>query len=503
MAGCWRKILMIAALWGLAACGSFDSDDTEPRVLPPLASQALPADHYTFADPTCQQKKPTFALESGVVYGRAQGAEGYGTELTVSPTDFSRLPLASNPYLKTPNIAITVVGGLYERNCEDPYGESRLCTEGGRYIDWEVTNPPSPLNICQLSSQFGRETYEGIAVTSAYYLEQVLARFGEAYGKRLPSVTLEIMPLYTSTFMNEFTAQRAPMRLQTYFTHNLAYFPRRNKIAVFPETKDDQPWYDRAGHLWESPFGLAHEAGHHLEQQIAEHLADDLRTIWRPELHAHQSLVQGLMANNTAERLAVRNALSEGFADLVGFYAVDAREELVNNLVGIGQNRNPGSGIFEVQRRQIPKILNSVAARTLFNQPCPEEECAIKTNSHDAGAILAHLLHRIFTETALRIPQLQQQKDLQPRIFLRYSILWFKTALERMQTMQTTSEHAVSLFNSVNTGIKVIVLGLAREYNLDEPTTLELKRVACQLSRQQLPTANEPAFSLADGSCNI
>lgn len=498
-----RKILIIAGICGLSACQEYDQNETSPRVLPPIASQAVPSDHYLFADSVCQTEKPKLNLSSGVVFGRAQGENGPGTKLTVNPTDFSRVPIVSAPFLKTPNIALTVVGGIYQRECPDSYGDNRLCTDQGRYIDWDMQLPPSPLHICQITSQFGRDTYEGIALTSSYYLEQVLARFGDAYGKQLPPVTLEIMPQYSSMFMHEVSAQNTPIRLQTYFTHNLAYFPRRNKIAVFPETKEDQAYYDQAGHLWESPFGLAHEAGHHLEQQIAEQVADDLRTIWRPELHAHESLARGIMSEGQAERLAVRNALSEGFADLVGFYAIDAREDLVVNLVGIGENRNPASSVFTMQQKQIPKVLTVQAVSTLFNQPCSESECQIKTNSHDAGAILAHLIHRIFTEAALRIPELQQNKAQQPHVFLRNTIVWFKASLERMQSMQVPNEQSVNLFNSANTGIKVMVLSLAAEYRLGERETLELKRNACQLSKMHLPTASEPPFSAADGSCNI
>src|SRR5262249_55571374 len=132
-----------------------------------------------------------------------------------------------------------------------------------------VQNPGASggtLRICADGRTYDRLSYEGVALTSLFYLQRArdtYQRLAVAGGAPAPQpIALRVLPAFKDTYDN-YNDANGDNQLVTYITHNLAYFPVGQMIAVFPETATVSA--KESGFFWESEFVLSHEYGHHLD----------------------------------------------------------------------------------------------------------------------------------------------------------------------------------------------------------------------------------------------
>ena len=493
-------VLSIFSALFTTACGDRNelTKKQSQRVIEIKSSINPPAKHYFLSRESCPDDKTNQTLESAIIYSAKERETGLFH--SNQPVEFGDLNLVATPHLTSDYIASVTYKSSYYRFCPNPYS-SKQCFDDSGYIDWVNYNEGHPLVVCDTQSRFERESYEGIAMTSLYYLEKALVQYGRSIDLSIPPVLLEILPTYSSVYdiPDKITGEMVPTA--TYMTHNLAYFPGKNKIAVFPESEKYQPIYAQKGHLWESAFALAHEAAHHIEHLLTAHSMRQPALLWNPFLHQYKTApftpLQGQQAS--ADTLT---SLSEAFADLLAFYAIDEDSESITSLYGLGDNRNVKDRYFHFSDGQYEKRLDHQTLNKLFNIKEYDFQVSKKEfriGPHEVGSIIAHILYEVI-EILTSKAELYDAAAKHPVAKMRYVIKWHhETQLAIPQT--PPSGHPFEHFLPVKEGIRQLVLDELARQNFDDSIAEEIKEAVCHLSKRTLPVFQQAIFEKSDGTC--
>lgn len=456
----------------LAACGSQPWwNGRSNRVTPPLWTPSPPSQRYYFADPNCQKQEPQdLALGSILLYQLTVSSQTSLPALTTPRTDISSLNVRSTPTLNSPHITDVNTGTVLERTCSNAYTGQGRCNKNGRTIDWTILSAGAPLKICQANSEYGRDSFEATALTSMVQIEKTMARFERTSIVTLGDVSLDIFPTYRSIFENERNRQNEKVRMATYLTRNLAYFPLSRRIAVFPESEADEKLYDKVGHLWESQFGLAHETAHHLEQGIAEQVGDPWRALWDPLSHNFQARQQFATTATTAHGNVLRSGLSEGFADLAAFYASDGDQNSILALYNIGENRNPVTGTFYLKNQQLPKQLTSPVLQGIVGEPCTRD-CAPVLTTHDLGAIMAYGMHTALVKTWQASQASNQTFPYDDSLWATQ--MWLKSTLSFMKRYENNASAGKNIWDAFMAGSEGALSEVAKRWGIVDQSSWE------------------------------
>jgi hypothetical protein len=324
----------------LAACGGSHHDHTTSAPIIPIVTSTEQPASYGLADQGCQGSTATVTLTKGFVRRWDDAA--------VRTDPVTLTGMTSGTSLTTPAITGTRFAESYERSCDyrKPAEERCLDKEGDEKGWMRNDQAGGWLKLCADGQQYGRTTYEGVAVSSAYYITQAQALYDAVApkGPKLEAIGLTVLPEFAD-YYEHFPTSTGEARLKTVITHNLAYFPQGKLIAVFPETQERAA--SAPGFFWESPFVLGHEYGHHID---AVRHGDELLEAglaWEPLTHTYVDLMAaqaGLPV--TTQRAKLRGALAEGFADLLGYYLDGATGRGVRGLPDIGSSRDVGADEF-------------------------------------------------------------------------------------------------------------------------------------------------------------
>jgi hypothetical protein len=383
--------VVVALVMLVAGCGEDRRVERSqpPEITTERVSLEPPAKHYFIADSDCQAgssehqftRLPTYQL----------GARG------LTPVEVDVPGLISQKSLSSQSVAHTIFGRVYERRCDQNTPQGRQCLDKyGTPLAWTYSDADTRyLRVCS-DRRFDRDSYEGIAQASIAAIEKARNSIMRATNLALvpEPVTLEILPTYRSIYAGYPSPSAANRRIDyvKYITNNLFYSPSSKMISVYPETDDT---YQRLltgavpSHLWESPFVLAHEFGHHVEASIAAASNAVLAVEWSPITHQYEllSLTTGTNDDLAYLRLML-GALSEAFADLVGYYSEQGETAAINRLPTLAVDRDPTSSRYGDGSDKI----FSDALVNLLKDPRFEGE----RSPHRVGAIFAYAIARQF-----------------------------------------------------------------------------------------------------------
>ncbi|MBF0443503.1 MAG: hypothetical protein HQK54_16470, partial [Oligoflexales bacterium] len=389
----------VTALIFAVSCGEQRQKENPKKTERNITTKMImvkPSDDYFVSDPDCQEGRKPAAnrIDGGRIYLFYQ--ENSNNYLTKQSVSFSGFSLESSPALHASHISSILTGSEYVRYCTGTYAAGE-CLDGNRYVDWNMSKGGAQLRFCDSFSDYDRNSYEGIAVTSVYYIENALSKYEKALGRRIAGLELEVLPLYQSVYVNEEDENGEKVAKVYSLVRNLAYFPGRNKIAVFPESERQQKFFSKNGHLWENSFSMAHEAAHHIETIIAPPGGFKNRNtlIWNPLVHEYYAF-----PGSNADEYSVRfySAVSEAFADIMGFYAVSENEGMVTSLFDFGYDRNPKNPYmrpnYEAKKE---KRLDERLYHNFFS-PAREIPALNKVSPHGMGAVIAHGMYEIFSQ---------------------------------------------------------------------------------------------------------
>lgn len=379
----------ILTILGTGACGS-DSDDgdSDGGFVPIKVSRHRPVS-YELADKECQSQKDALHLSRGRVFS-------WEDDKVVT----RRVPLPaaqSTSSLSGQLVRRTLYGGVFSRTCDLSKPAGKECVnDRGERKGWTQTEPVQPLRICEDPAVYGRKTYEGVGISSLYYLEKAERAYREMTGSSSNHpLDLVVLPHFVDYYKN-YVENGRKKKLKTYVVDNMAYFPDSRMIVAFPPDRSEDR--GREGYLWESAFVLAHEHGHHIHQVRVNDSEQDA-LVWQPLEHRYwdkQAYYRG--AHGRSPRSQIQGSVGEAFADLLAFYSLSGDTSSLIGLSGLGYNRNVAGDDF---RNGDEKILTEDRLTMLFDPPSSHRSDGPNySNIHTIGAIMAHSLDDVFAELA-------------------------------------------------------------------------------------------------------
>ena len=508
---------IFAVLIGTSGCGPQESKSTEdqqPIVL--QVSSLNPPKTYTLADPDCQIDTTPVQLQDTVL-SRWTGLSLTSDRITLNKVS-SGVSLTSSP------IASTNYGLELTRICDPTYSKvGKACrNEAGTPVGVfsQTRNKGGYLRVCQSQSTFNRDTYEAAALSGIHYINGAHQSYLEFAGPeaKIERIDLSTLPIFRTIYKDSPT-QEGPRNLGVYFVNNLAYMPDSKMIVIFPESSKSGK--SNTGALWESPFVLAHEYGHHVELQISGDFFQRYQTEWNPLEHTFAGSLMdpaskyALSDKTQSEQNALRlqTAVSEGFADLLAFYAVTGDSSSIVGLPCFGYNRDPSNSQY---RNGSAKILDLAALSAFFTaekndilaanslaaqeSPCDQPPNA---EAHTIGGLLAHGIQRIFNDMdqAMNLSGGASLTRLQSALRYRVTMAWLKEMRANNANLigDLSSQHPGATLQPLLTHLET---AMASMFTGQSPAViLSGKIAACKASKEWWSASPRPLFSSTDGQC--
>lgn len=235
---------------------SYDPTDTGETLQGPDGSDSM-----RFDDAACQsQPTGTNAILEAGIY---EWHQGQIRESVVPLT-----AVTSAPVLASRHITKTTYGLRERANCELS-GSQVVCPS-----EFNVIEQPKPLKICRDHAMFPRTSHETVALSGLYTLNRAY-EFHNAIPSRLnnlPATELVVLPRVERAF-NVNNANGSSETRVSLVTDNLAYAPAYRSgpaFMIYPKSQkaaDSGLWKDLF--LWEVPWAMSHEFGHHILRTYA------------------------------------------------------------------------------------------------------------------------------------------------------------------------------------------------------------------------------------------
>ena len=259
-------VLSVAATMHLQACGSSGNND-------PVASSYDPnntgqtwqgpdgSDSMRFDDAACQSQ--VTGANAVVEAGIFEWHQGQIHESVVPLTS-----VTSAPVLASRHITRTTYGLRERANCE-LNGSQVVCPS-----EFDVVEQAKPLKICRDHAMFPRTSHETVALTGLYTLNHAY-EFHNSLPSRannLPATELVVLPRVERSFAVSNASGGSDTRV-SLVTDNLAYAPAYRSgpaFMIYPKSQkaaESGLWKDLF--LWEVPWALSHEFGHHILRTYA------------------------------------------------------------------------------------------------------------------------------------------------------------------------------------------------------------------------------------------
>lgn len=469
-----------------SGCGSQHRDPpaaAQPPITPLILSDDPPAT-YELADPACQTQTATVSLTQARIHSWR------GQEIQRRMVDLNQV--VSKSSLISPSIRETTFNDQYQRSCDFNRGQGDSCPdEKGQEVSWSLMRPSRPLRVCQDNQEFPRLSYEHVSLAALVGIETASQayRTADAGASPLRPIQLAVLPSFVDLYRN-FPQGSENITLKTWITHNMAYFPSIEMIAVFPEPSSLQS--SLKGYFWESEFVLAHEFGHHIElsrqTKAAARFDLTLGLTWDPMQHRYLSVSGG---RSVASQ--VMGSYSEALADLFAFYAVGGDDRSLVGLPCLGLNRNPGNDSFG---NGDTKVLTEDRLELLLGlrdedpTSCREPRYG---DVHTVGAIFASLLNQVFaTLTALKP---EGEVGSIADITQRYKLVlrWQDALLKRSHALgssATAQELLALLPSALEDTVNGYVVSLGLNSNEDDRVRSQL----CATVAERVPVIEQKPF---------
>ncbi len=370
-------------LSALTGCESGGVKEKSHKDIQQITTDEAFADEYFIDDLRCQDEAGASSVGSTSVH-LFEGGEGKDV-----PFDFQGVSSVTS--LGGPGFSGTYYNFEQVATCTVP-GDLASCA------DAKVTSQPKPLKVCKQNGPYPRVSVEGIALTS-------LANLSKAYtyyqtipnrSKALLNSNLLILPRVEHEFSDRTTIS----------TDNMAYAPSFGGAPIFliyPKGKSSViagRWTNV--NLWEVPWGLAHEFGHHVfrtHTQIAgigdAQGLDEAIPLQTFDLPGGRGGLD--LAARTVGAGDYWNSVNEGYADLYSFYVYGAAPGLTKNLDCFEHNRDITDAVFATGE---PKLLTAEMLAT-FTSPQTQQTASCKDPNfqdiHTIGAVVAYGINQLFS----------------------------------------------------------------------------------------------------------
>lgn len=432
-----KAILPILALSSVS-CQVIFGKNKESRVVRDNenVSTTKPVASYSFDDPACQNS-------SGASDIGTQGVNLIrGTSPSAQTENFSGASANGSKGLRGTYVGASIVNVAHreEKSCVRSASGSLSCQSEGTTL----ISGGRPLYLCKKDYSYPRDSVEGVALATFYTIESAGKFYAENAkdGRKLEPVWQMVLPKIDVLYRGK-SSDGSPVAISEPKSDNAFWSLAQGKtesgstqnikvISVLPASIEYQKTNAFGAHgLWELPFVVAHEYGHHIFYGNVVHMEAlySSNTTIVSEKHsssAEKKLLKQLpwqtslghlnmanSANNSATFADAVTALNEGFADLFAEYAIGGSEHM-RAVPGVCSNRQINLPKFRYRGSEQSKSLTASVIREFIVQG-PElegdldvEGCApvSLTDPHNIGAIFAHGFYNVLTALDNKADQL-------------------------------------------------------------------------------------------------
>ncbi len=395
--------------------------ETKLKTFGPLVTSIDPPRKYELADPSCQLKSEGLRNIAKANFSQLENFQLVEKELLFHET-------SSTEYLHSNAIRQVFWGLQYERICGFSKEENIDCN---KHQNYQLNSQfGGRLKICQ-TENIQQGSVEAASLQSLHTINQVHQMIqDDLKSLSLPAIDLMILPTFkTKVYGKTSPADYRNLEMHYFITNNAAYFG--DTIMIFP---DSETYDKKEAKLWESPFVLAHEYGHHVHQTIFLSKDNDKKNdlknsfSWNPWQHRYE-----IKMNSDTDRPlqaskneAVLSAISEGLADLISFYSLEENLSSLKGLYCFSHNRDVSINNFKNGDLKIisPEILNLLSPSQSFAQEDDCENYINYSDPHTLGASIANIFQLLIQKIPLPKENLSKKEIALFR--LNILITWIK-----------------------------------------------------------------------------
>jgi len=387
--------LCLVALAATVGCGKVDTKKRQdPKVVEPnIIGKIAPfSTQYFLEDPSCENTLTMTRLSSVPVY-HWQGN-------SVRQVRFTFNDLISSNTISSEIIESTSYNYHQRTECSKSNGSLR-CNKTP-----QIVSKAKFLRLCRANGDYQRQSYEGVALSTIANIDQAY-KFYSLMRKGLPAVTaasrprmqrLQLLVLPKVEKVYSVTRNGRLQMESLISSNNLSYISKflgKPTLVTYPRTTMNKTQLWNGLNLWEIPWAVAHEFGHHVFMTHAKIVADaSLKHSDTVDLFT-QTGRGGAQANRQSTVVSI----NEAFADLFAYYSLAAKPGLTNNLDCFAKNRDVSSVNFaDGQKKALSlKVLNEFYSQTPTSQKSCEQPWF--QDPHAIGAIVAYGLDRFYSAT--------------------------------------------------------------------------------------------------------
>ena len=346
-----KSVLAVSILMQLAASGCRDLENPPQKASPEIQRQdtSPSADLRWLAkeDPSCQADGLSVAVSEITVY------EWDGRQTAPKKVSFKGSAGPDREFVSQ-NITGSLIGFVSDYNCTI----SATGVESCKVDKAKVQPEPTAFRMCRANATYARESLESLTLTSQYYTESAYSFYEAIAGRKSGIIKSILVP--QPIFMRHFT--KADGTTSDRVDVNNASFASipadgdQAKMGAFFIFPTSQKSFAASGvNLWEVPFVMRHEFGHHVLSHYLDktlgatslRLAKDvsLESIMPVSYRKHSSEAAfGLASGVTAPQFAL-DGINETFADLFAYFAGNSAKAPLAGVRCLDVSRDPSSAV--------------------------------------------------------------------------------------------------------------------------------------------------------------
>lgn len=279
------------------------------------------------------------------------------------------------------------------------------------------------LRICRENGRYKRDSVEGVSLTSTHHIDQTWEYYQSLtnYDQNMERSTLVVLPRYEERYTLESDGKQT--KINHTMTDNLAFnfryqddpkHPVGPAFIVFPTSDSAFPSNNLTPHLWESPWAMSHEFGHHILFQhsgigrmganrsaLHKLLSEHQHVLHTKPLEQRKESSQGLNLTNDREVGLTDHwgAINEAYADVYAFYSIGAPTKTTSKLGCLEFTRDIQKPTF-ANAAKTEKILNTKIWQVFLSSTHqPTDNCTnpMFQSIHTMGGVVAYGINQVFT----------------------------------------------------------------------------------------------------------
>lgn len=474
------RVIMFMSISGLLATGcnpfSKDNNNNNNNNNAILPQRVAPSDGVRWLlpeDPACLDGKSSATLSQVTIY-EWDGTQAHEKQVAMSSKN------DSDYGFQTKNIFFSMLG--YEKNQTCTYDADGLNCEDDKT---QPKNDLKALRICHENGSYNRDSIEAMTVTAQYFTELSYDFYNSITGNKSGIVKSAI--LTQPRLKMHITRTSDKKVFDRYEVDNAGFtamtIDSLGKIGLFMIHPTSVKSFDKGGvNLWEVPFVMHHEFGHHVFRHYLGSTADSIGLrlsdtgsidgiLPRPKTRSKNDLN---LTDSTKLAQDAADGINETFADLFAYFTDNGVKDQLKGVECLDTSRDPSSPLYTDGKK---KGLDSTAIDMYEGrkEAGTSEDCATPNfdDSHDIAAALGQPIAQ-FIE--MSFPNVDAKT--RARVLLSWAI--------RLNTLFTSTKSNIRIDNIV------------RELVLSVKDNTALRADACAAFK-----ANITGLPLATAACAL